>query len=149
MEKKITSNTTVITPSSEKENKFPYVREIRDLKELNSLGCHYINTANQGNSTRMITRSMRWLSVRRGKRGGYMSPEQEKACQRIDELLEMDENNIERNLNLNVLLEKDPRTQPALSTSEQMNIHGLPQGTYVLLMKENGNVIAQTKVIIQ
>ena len=78
-----------------------------------------------------------------------MSPEQEKACQRIDELLEMDENNIERNLNLNVLLEKDPRTQPALSTSEQMNIHGLPQGTYVLLMKENGNVIAQTKVIIQ
>lgn len=41
------------------------------------------------------------------------------------------------------------RTQPALSTSEQMDIHGLSQGTYVLLLKENGNVIAQTKVIIQ
>lgn len=41
------------------------------------------------------------------------------------------------------------RTQTALSASEQMNIHGLPQGTYVLLLKENGNVIAQTKVIIQ
>jgi subtilisin family serine protease len=41
------------------------------------------------------------------------------------------------------------RTQPALSPSEQMDILGLPQGTYILLLKENGDVIAQTKVIIQ
>jgi len=111
MEKEIktTSNPTTITQTSEKESKLPYVREIKDLKELNNLGCHYINTANQGNSTRMITRSMRWLTVRNGRRRGYMSQEQENACLRIKELLKLDENNIERNLNLSVLLEKDPR----------------------------------------
>ena len=85
----------------------PHVQEIKNLKELNRLGCHYINTANQGNYTRIITRSMRWLTVRRGNH--YMSQEQERACQRIEELLTTDENNIDRQLNLNILLEKDPR----------------------------------------
>lgn len=108
MEKEIeTTSNSVPSPNTE-ERTFPYIREVRDLKELNNLGCHYINTANQSNSTRMITRSMRWLTVRRGL-GGYMSQEQEKACQRIKDLLDMDGNNIDRNLNLSVLLEKDPR----------------------------------------
>lgn len=107
MEKKIETTSNSITSPTTEDRKYPYVHEVKDLKELNNLGCHYINTANQSNYTRMITRSMRWLTVRRGRR--YMSPEQERACQRIEHLIEMDENNIERNLNLNVLLEKDPR----------------------------------------
>ena len=39
-------------------------------------------------------------------------------------------------------------TQAMLSNNEQVNISGFPQGTYILLLKENGNIIAQTKVII-
>ena len=38
------------------------------------------------------------------------------------------------------------KTQVVNTTSEQMNIAGLPQGVYVLLLKENGEVVAQTKV---
>lgn len=40
------------------------------------------------------------------------------------------------------------RIQSAVNTHEQMNIQNLPQGVYVLLLKENGNTIAETKVII-
>ena len=39
-------------------------------------------------------------------------------------------------------------TQSMLSNNEQINIIGFQQGTYILLLKENGNIIAQTKVII-
>lgn len=39
-------------------------------------------------------------------------------------------------------------TQAMLSNNEQINISGFSQGTYILLLKENGNIIAQTKVII-
>ncbi len=38
--------------------------------------------------------------------------------------------------------------QPAYSAKEQMNISGLSQGVYVLIFKENGNIIAETKVQI-
>lgn len=93
--------------SSEKKNNLLYIREVKNLKELNELGCHYINTANQANYTRMITRSMRWLTVRAGN--DYMSSEQEKACKKIEDLINTNENNIDRQLNLYVLLEKDPR----------------------------------------
>lgn len=93
--------------SSEKKNDLLYIREVKNLKELNELGCHYINTANQANYTRMITRSMRWLTVRAGN--DYMSSEQEKACKKIEDLINTNENNIDRQLNLYVLLEKDPR----------------------------------------
>jgi len=41
------------------------------------------------------------------------------------------------------------RKQPAYSTNEQININGLPQGTYILLLKKDYEIIAQTKVIIQ
>jgi hypothetical protein len=41
------------------------------------------------------------------------------------------------------------KTKTAQSAREQMNISGLPQGLYILLLKENGNVIAETKVQIQ
>lgn len=41
------------------------------------------------------------------------------------------------------------RTKVAESATEQMSTTGLPQGVYVLLLKENGNVIAETKVMIQ
>lgn len=41
------------------------------------------------------------------------------------------------------------RTQRALSANEQMNISGFPQGVYVLLLKTNGTVVAETKVQIQ
>ena len=40
-------------------------------------------------------------------------------------------------------------TQVVQSTAEQINISGYPQGVYVLLLKENDNIIAQTKLIIQ
>jgi hypothetical protein len=39
-------------------------------------------------------------------------------------------------------------TQQVRSNHEQIDITGLPQGVYVLLLKENGEVIAQTKVNI-
>lgn len=39
-------------------------------------------------------------------------------------------------------------TQQVRSDHEQMDITGLPHGVYVLLLKENGEVIAQTKVNI-
>lgn len=96
-------------PSERKtnENNLPHIREVKNLKELNELGCHYINTANQANYTRMITRTMRWLTVRAGN--DYMSSEQEKACKRIEDLINTNENNIDRQLNLYVLLERDPR----------------------------------------
>lgn len=38
------------------------------------------------------------------------------------------------------------RSQTVQSMQVQMDINGLPQGVYVLLLKENGNVIADTKV---
>ena len=40
------------------------------------------------------------------------------------------------------------RSQTVQNTQVQMDINGLPQGVYVLLLKENGNVIADTKVRI-
>ena len=40
-------------------------------------------------------------------------------------------------------------TIPVLSATTQMNIAGLPSGVCVLLLKENGEVVAQTKVLIQ
>lgn len=40
------------------------------------------------------------------------------------------------------------RTQPVRSNHEQIDITGLTQGVYVLLLKENGEVIEQTKVNI-
>ena len=85
----------------------PSIREIRDLKELNALGCHYLLSANHCNYTRITTRSMRWLTVRNGNY--FMTPEQENARRRIDELVIDNVNSIDRNLNLNILLDKDPR----------------------------------------
>lgn len=41
------------------------------------------------------------------------------------------------------------QTKQVQSTNEQMNISSLPQGVYILLLKENGIVIAETKVQIQ
>ena len=38
--------------------------------------------------------------------------------------------------------------QQARSANEAMNIAGLPSGTYALVLKENGDIIAQTKVFI-
>lgn len=38
--------------------------------------------------------------------------------------------------------------QPIIRASELMDISGLPQGLYVLILKENGNIIAETKVQI-
>lgn len=40
------------------------------------------------------------------------------------------------------------RTKPAYNANEQIDINGLPQGVYILLLKENNHIIAQTKVII-
>jgi subtilisin family serine protease len=40
------------------------------------------------------------------------------------------------------------RTQHVRSSHEQIDITGLPQGVYVLILKENGNIIAETKVQI-
>lgn len=40
------------------------------------------------------------------------------------------------------------RERRARSANETMNIAGLPTGTYALVLKENGNIIAQTKVFI-
>ena len=36
----------------------------------------------------------------------------------------------------------------AQRANETMNIAGLPSGTYALVLKENGDIIAQTKVFI-
>ena len=41
------------------------------------------------------------------------------------------------------------RTQTAHSASEQIDTTGLPQGVYILLLKENGTTIAQTKVLVK
>lgn len=41
------------------------------------------------------------------------------------------------------------RTKVVQSTTEQMDISGLPQGVYILLLKANGTPIAETKVLIQ
>ena len=41
------------------------------------------------------------------------------------------------------------RIQTADNAHEQMNISGLPQGIYVLSLKENGIIIAQTKIQIE
>ncbi|MBQ1874815.1 MAG: T9SS type A sorting domain-containing protein [Paludibacteraceae bacterium] len=41
------------------------------------------------------------------------------------------------------------RTQEVQSMNEQISTIGLPQGVYVILLKENGSTIAQTKVITQ
>ena len=40
-------------------------------------------------------------------------------------------------------------SKPVRSTNEQMNIAGFPQGVYVLRLKNGGEAIAETKVIIQ
>lgn len=40
------------------------------------------------------------------------------------------------------------RTQRANNTMEQINILGLPKGVYILLLRQNGNPIAQTKVMV-
>ena len=38
--------------------------------------------------------------------------------------------------------------QQVHSTNEIINIAGLPSGTYALVLKENGDIFAQTKVMI-
>ena len=100
-------NQKKISVSEMNENDSPYIREIKDLNELNAQGCRYILSANHKNYTRIITRSMRWLTVRQGDH--FMSPEQEKACRRINALTFEKTNQIDRNLNLHILLDKDPR----------------------------------------
>lgn len=70
----------------------PYINKITDLKELNALGCHYLMTANHKHITRIITRSMRWLSVKQD--GQFMTKEQERAICRLDRLLKKRSDNI-------------------------------------------------------
>lgn len=41
------------------------------------------------------------------------------------------------------------RTKAIVSATEQMDIHNIPKGVYVLTLKENETIIAQTKVLIQ
>lgn len=41
------------------------------------------------------------------------------------------------------------RILPVYSGSERIDIAGLPKGTYVLLLKENGDVISDAKILIQ
>lgn len=41
------------------------------------------------------------------------------------------------------------RTKVVQSATEQMDISGLPQGVYILLLKANGTPVAETKVLIQ
>lgn len=98
-------------PSMEENWDGPRIREIIDLKELNALGCHYLNTANHKHITRIITRSMRWLTVKQDEQ--LMTREQEKARKRIDRLLKESNNNINKNLNIHILLDIDPREQPS------------------------------------
>lgn len=88
----------------------PHIHKITDLKELNALGCHYLITSNHKHITRIITRSMRWLSVKQD--GQFMTKEQERAICRLDRLLEKRSDNINRNLNIHILLDIDPREQP-------------------------------------
>ena len=40
------------------------------------------------------------------------------------------------------------RVQEAYSANEQIDTTGLPQGIYVLIVKQNGTPITQTKIII-
>lgn len=108
--KKQTTKEKVLPLQTEKVN-HRYIREITDLKELNALGCHYIITANHRHITRIITRSMRWLTVKQD--GQFMTKEQERARKRIDRLLKESNDNINRNLNIHILLDVDPREQPS------------------------------------
>ncbi|MBO4690662.1 MAG: S8 family peptidase [Paludibacteraceae bacterium] len=41
------------------------------------------------------------------------------------------------------------RTQPAESANEQINTSGMPQGVYSVSLKENGEIVAQTKVMLK
>lgn len=85
----------------------PIIREIKELHDLNALGCHYIISANHKNSTRIITRSMRWLTVQRDEK--CLSKEQEKARKKIDQLIIKSDKSIQKNLNLHILLDRDRR----------------------------------------
>lgn len=85
----------------------PVIRKITDLNDLNALGCRYINTANHNNCTRIITRRMRWLTAQRGPQL-FMTPEQEQACERISRLTQENDCNLDRNLNMRILLDQDP-----------------------------------------
>lgn len=98
-------------PIQAEEGNHRYICEITDLKELNALGCHYIMTANHRHITRIITRSMRWLTVKQD--GQFMTKDQERARKRIDRLLNESNDNINRNLNIHILLNVDPREHPS------------------------------------
>ena len=41
------------------------------------------------------------------------------------------------------------KTQPAESANEQINTSGMPQGVYSVSLKENGEIVAQTKVMLK
>lgn len=49
-------------------------------------------------------------------------------------------------LELNHSIYGNMRVQPVYSTTEQVPISGLPSGVYVLSLRENGNIVAQTKI---
>ncbi|MCR5049552.1 MAG: hypothetical protein K6A36_00545 [Paludibacteraceae bacterium] len=40
-------------------------------------------------------------------------------------------------------------TQPANSSNEQINTSGMPQGVYAITLKENGEIVAETKVMLK
>lgn len=92
------------------EVNLPIIKEIKELHDLNALGCHYIISANHKNTTRIITRSMRWLTVQRDEK--CLSKEQEKARKKIDQLIIKSDKSIQKNLNLHILLDRDPRVSP-------------------------------------
>lgn len=94
----------------------PRFREIRDITELNTVGCQYINRANHSDITRIVTRSMRWLTVQHGYE--CISKEQERARRKIEKIEREHHNSVQKSLNLRILLDHDPRVK---SSDEPMS----------------------------
>lgn len=125
-------------------DKLPVIREITNLFELNALGCRFFLTANHTNSTQLITRSLRWLTVQHGMH--CMTNEQEAACKRINELIAESDKNIEKSLNIRILLDRDPRKPSKDEICDNTHIKKLIQIGADVRFVEHGN---RMKMVLQ
>lgn len=83
------------------------IKIIEGHHNLNSVGCSFFLESNENIITRITTSNLRWLSVRESD-DKFFSIEQQRACERIDDLISRYNSVIWDKLNLRILVFTDP-----------------------------------------
>lgn len=83
------------------------IKIIEGHHNLNSVGCSFFLDSNENLITRVTTSNLRWLSIRESN-DEYFSDEQQRACERIDDIFNRFNSNIWDKLNIRILLFANP-----------------------------------------